>query len=177
MAESTANGRNFVGFEYKDVFTGREMESMYADGYQSFGWTLENAASHPIGLGSVNMKFKRDRKIRNKAELSRLQRQFDACLEEVVNLEKSKASTASIVAFTIGMIETAFLAGATFSFLGNMIVLCIVLAIPGFIGWALPYFMYNSTYAKRTAKVTPLIDSKYDEIYDICERASSLLAS
>jgi len=166
---------NYIGYEYRDIAVDREMESLYVDSYQSFGWTLENKAQLPLGLSRVNMKFKRDRKIRNKAELTRLQRQFDACINQIEKMESSKASTASVVAFTIGIIGTAFLAGSVFSFLGNLIVLCIVLAIPGFVGWIIPYFLYNSTYAKKTAKVAPFIDGKYDEIYELCERASSLL--
>jgi hypothetical protein len=168
---------NYVGYEYRDVTVDREIESLYVDSYQSFGWTLENSASAYLGLSTVSMKFKRDRKIRNKAELTRLQRQFDSCVNDITRMESSRASSASIVAFTVGIIGTAFLAGATFSFLGSMIVLCIILAIPGFIGWILPYFLYKSTYAKKQAKVAPFIDGKYDEIYEICERASSLLAN
>jgi hypothetical protein len=175
--ENTNNRNNFIGYEYKDITVDREMESLYADGYQNFGWTIDSILAPPIAIGRVLMKFKRDRKIRNKAELTRLQRQFDACVNEIVGMEKSKGDSASIVAFTVGMIGTAFLAGATFSYLSGFVALCIILAIPGFIGWALPYYLYKATYAKKTSKVTPLIDSKYDEIYEICERANSLLGS
>lgn len=177
MNEAVSGRSNFVGFEYRNITIDRNMETMYADGYQNFGWVLDSTSKPQVGLNSITLKFKRDRKIRNKAELTRLQRQFDACLNEIQGMEKSKAANASIVAFTIGIIGTAFLAGATFSFLGGLIVLCIVLAIPGFIGWILPYFLYNSTYMKKTAQVSPLIDSKYDEIYEVCKRANELLGN
>ena len=166
---------NFVGYEYKDVTVDRDIESLYLDSYQSFGWILESSASTRIGLNNTTMKFKRDRKIRNKAELTRLQHQFDACINDIAKMDNSKSSNASIVAFTIGIVGTAFLTGAVFYFLSGSIVLCITLAIPGFIGWVLPYSLYRSTYERQQAKVTPFIDDKYDEIYDICERASSLL--
>ena len=176
MGDDSNSENNFVVYEYKDITVDRDMESIYMDSYQSFGWTLDNTSSIPLGLsGSVTMKFKRDRKIRNKAELTRLQRQFDSHINEISDMERSKTSSAAIVSYTIGLIGTAFLGGATFSYLGGLIVLCIVLAIPGFIGWILPYFLYNSNYAKKSAKVMPLIDSKYDEIYEVCERANSLL--
>ena len=176
VSDTTNNESNFIGYEYKDITTNRDMESIYVDSYQSFGWKLNNRSSLPFGLSSVTMKFKRDRKIRNKAELTRLQRQFEACVNDIDSMEKSKASSASIVAYTVGLIGTACLGGATFAYLGGMIALCIILAVPGFIGWILPYFLYNSTYAKKTAKVTPFIEGKYDEIYEVCERANSLLA-
>ena len=168
---------NFVGYEYKDITVDREMESMYIDGYQNFGWVLEKAIALPIGLNNVTLKFKRDRRIRNKMELTRLQRQFDACVAEIMKMDRSKADRAMITAFTVGIIGTAFMAGSVFAVIASppLIPLCIILAIPAFIGWTIPYFLYKSTYAKKSAQLVPLIDQKYDEIYEVCERANSLL--
>ena len=172
---------DFIGYEYRDVTINRSMESMYVDGYQNFGWELDGTVGLtgglPVGFGSVTLRFKRDRKIRNKAELTRLQRQFDANVNEILTMEKSKGDSAAIVAFTVGMIGTAFMAGSVFAVVGGAIALCIILAVPAFVGWILPYFMYKATYSKKTAKVTPLIDNKYDEIYEICERANKLLGN
>jgi hypothetical protein len=177
MSEAKRSGSGFVGYEYRDITVPRDKEAIYVDGYENFGWTLESRSALTIGLGSVILKFKRDRKIRNKAELTRLQRQFDAYVNEINRMEASKVSSASIAAFTVGIIGTAFMAGSVFAVVGGMVVLCIILAIPAFAGWIVPYFLYNSTYAKKTAKVEPLIDSKYDEIYEICERGNSLLGN
>ena len=175
MSEINSNDNGFVGYEYRDITIDRDMEAMYVDGYQNFGWKLDTTSSPHAGLNNITLKFKRDRKIRNKMELTRLQRQFDACVGEITGMEKSKTASASIVAYTVGLIGTAFMAGSTFAVLAPNIVLCIVLAIPAFVGWILPYFLYKSTYAKKTAKVAPLIDNKYDEIYEVCERANNLL--
>ena len=177
MSTITDRRKDFIGYEYKDINVTRETEAMYVDAYENFGWSFEDRQTSHIGINSVNLKFKRDRKIRNKAELTRLQRQFDAYVSEITRLERSKAASASVVAYTVGIIGCAFLAGATFSYLAGSIILCVILAIPGFAGWILPYFLYNSTYAKKTEQVTPLIETKYDEIYDICERANSLLGN
>ena len=54
-------------------------------------------------------------------------------------------------------------------------ILCILLAVPGLIGWALPYFLYRRIVVKQTKKIQPLIEAKQDEIYDICEKGHSLL--
>ena len=175
--DNAVKEKNFIGYEYRDITVDRSMESMYIDGYQNFGWELDSSAGLPVGIGSVTLKFKRDRKIRNKAELTRLQRQFDANVNEITRMEKSKGDSASIVAFTVGMIGTAFMAGSVFAVTSGLIIACIILALPAFIGWALPYFLYKSTYAKKTAKVTPFIDGKYDEIYETCERANKLLGN
>ena len=168
---------SYIGYEYRDVSADSSMESLYVDSYECFGWQFEGrqAALLGIGAGTVNLKFKRDRKVLNKAELTRLQRHFDSCVSEITRMEQSKTSYASVVAFTIGIMGTAFMAGATFAYLSGLIVLCIVLAVPAFIGWIVPYFAYCSTFEKKKAKVAPLIESKYDEIYEICEKANGLL--
>lgn len=49
------------------------------------------------------------------------------------------------------------------------------LAIPGFIGWILPYFIYKSVVKKQEEKAAPLIEAKMDEIYEICEKGNRLL--
>lgn len=176
MNEITRNSENFVGYEYKEITTTRDMEGVYADGYPSFGWKLDGITPSALGLSTVNLKFKRDRKIRNKAELSRLQRQFEANIAEIGSLEKSKTSSAFITAMTVGLIGTAFLAGATFAFIyAEMIPLMIILAIPGFIGWFLPYFFYKKNTAKKSSAVAPLIEQQYDAIYEVCEKGHALL--
>lgn len=166
----------FVGYEYKDVTVNRALEPVYCDGYENFGWTYEDTGLAIGNPTAVTMKFKRDRKIRNKAELTRLQRQFDACASEITTLERSKVTGAATVAYIIGILGAAFMAGAVFAYLAGMIVLMVVLAVPGFVGFALPYFLFQKVRKDKAAKVAPLIDSKYDEMYSVCEKASGLLA-
>ncbi len=174
MSEIAKNENNFIGYEYKDITVSRDMESLYTDGYQNFGWTLEGTTSTTNNIFSVVMKFKRDRKISNKTELTRLQRQFDACVAEIKTLECSKVIVASAVAYIIGIVGTAFMAGSVFAYLASMLPLSIFLAIPGFVGWIVPYFCYCTIQKEKTAKATPLIDQKYDEVYEVCEKANGL---
>ena len=176
MCEVMKTDKEFIGYEYHSISVPPDMESIYADGYQNFGWVCEEVSPSPIGSAAVNMNFKRNRKIRNKAELTRLQRQFEACADEIVTLKKSTKSYATIAAFTIGLLGCSFLAGAVFSYMAGMLPLMVVFAIPGFLGWILPIFFYQSLLAKRRARNAPLIDKKHDEIYDVCEKANHLLA-
>lgn len=126
-------------------------EKTNEDGYENFGWELEGTESGAGKLVSdtIEMKFKRDRKIRNKAELTRLQRNFDACVSEILSLEAGKYVKVSIVAHTVGIIGTAFMAGSVFVVTAGMIVPCILLAISAFIGWILPYFPFLSVEKKK----------------------------
>ncbi|AJA47041.1 hypothetical protein CPAST_c09410 [Clostridium pasteurianum DSM 525 = ATCC 6013] len=174
MEESNKN--NFVGYEYRDVTVARDMESIWADSYANFGWLLEGTSSSDIpGINTVNLKFKRNRKIRNKIELTRLQRQFESCARQIENLEKSKNIGASAFAYGFGILGTAFMALSVFSHIGGMLPLSIIFAIPGFLGWILPYFCYVKIRNKKIEKVTPLIDEQYDIIYNTCEKANRLL--
>lgn len=175
MIEAVKGQPNFVGYEYKDITVSRSMETLYVDCYTHFGWTLEGTTQPIQGISSITLKFKRDRKIRNKAELTRLQRQLDSGIHDVEMLEKSKVTSAAIAGFSLGIVGTAFMAGSVFAYTGSLLALSVILAVPGFIGWILPYFIYLSINRKRTAKVTPMIDEKYDEIYEVCEKASALL--
>lgn len=166
---------SFVGFEYMEVPTKRSMESFYVDSYQNFGWEYEENRTDEAQGDTVTLKFKRDRKICNKAELTRLQRQFEACAHEIEALERSKTTTATIAAFTIGLVGTALLGGSMFAYLNGLMMLMVVLAIPGFLGWILPYFCYQKIRSSRTEQIKPLIDQKNDEIYQVCEQGCHLL--
>lgn len=173
---SETRGREFIGYEYQDVTVKSNMEHVYADGYPNFGWDLEGTSFSLSSIGSVVMKFKRDRKIRNKAELTRLQRQFDACVAEIHSMEISKTLMASVAAYIVGVIGTAFMAGSVFAITGGNTTLCIILAVPAFVGWVLPYFLFKVLSRKKSTAVMPKIDQKYDELYDVTEKANALLA-
>ena len=175
--------RNFVGYEYKELLTEDSRFSFLLDGYENFGWELdenlpENRESrNPVTQQKKVLRLKRNRKIVNKMELTRLERNFEACVNEIDKLEKEKTSTATVYALVLGIIGTAFMAGSTFAVTAQppSYILCIILAVPGFLGWIFPYFLYKKTVGKQTERVTPLIEEKYDEIYEICEKGNKLL--
>ena len=113
----------------------------------------------------------------NKAELTRLQRNFDSCMEEIQELEASKRSGPTSVAITTGVLGTACMAGSVFAITAEqpLVPLCILLAIPGFLGWILPWFLYRRLVRRRSQKLAPIIEGKYDELYAVCEKGSKLL--
>ncbi len=167
----------FGGFEYLEVSAKRSMESMYVDGYRNFGWEFEGASAQEAGSGAVRLKFKRDRRIPSKAELTRLQRQFEACALEIEALERSKTTAAAIAAFTIGLAGSAFLGGAVFAYLNGLLPLMVILAVPGFLGWIAPYFCYQKIQRRRAEQTAPIIEQKNDEIYSVCEQGCRLLTA
>lgn len=183
MSDVIKDSHSFVGYEYKEVITNKEKISFLIDSYKNFGWVVDDNLSSQISSNLPNshanvvLRLKRDRKIINKMELTRLQRNFEFCIKEIDRLEKSKTSKATMYALIVGIIGTAFMAGSVFAVTATppMIVLCIILAIPAFAGWILPYFIYKNVVRKRTEKVTALIEEKQDEVYEICEKGSKLL--
>jgi len=173
MNETTRNENNFIGYEYKDVTVRRESEALYTDSYGSFGWKLEGE-NPSLSVTSVNLKFKRDRRIPNKAELIRLQQEFDSHVKTIEKLEDSKNIAGGAAAYVIGLVGTALMAGATFSYLAGMIPLCVILAVPGFAAWGVSYLAYLRIKKGKTEKVAPMIDREYDAIYEVCEKANGL---
>lgn len=177
MNQGTGNTKNFVGYEYKEISAEKNQISFYIDCYENFGWMVdENVPASSLGSQS-KISLKRDKKIGNKMELTRLQQHFEACIKDVQGLEAAKTSTATIWAITLAVFGTAFIAGSTFAVVHKppLIWLCILLAIPGLLGWIAPYFFYQYMAAKKGEKLQPLIEEKYEEIYKICEKGHSLL--
>ncbi|MDE7274883.1 MAG: hypothetical protein K2N95_17880 [Lachnospiraceae bacterium] len=177
------DGRNYVGYEYKEITADNSMVSLFLDGYENFGWEVNDSLMGSSMGGKTGssqktvIRLKRDRKILNKAELTRLQRNFEACVAEIQTLEQRKTSVATAYAILLGVIGTAFMAGSTFAVTAQppYYILCILLAVPGFLGWIFPYFLYKRIVGKQTEKIAPLIEAKYDEIYEICEKGNKLL--
>lgn len=167
----------FVAYEYKEISVRKDQIAMYLDCYENFGWEADDERIDMRSPNHVNIQMKRDRKIINKMELTRLQRNFEACIREIRMLEQAKTSTASIVALAVGLIGTVFMAGSVFAITAQppIIWLCVLLAIPAFAGWILPYFLYQGIAEKKTEELQPLIEEKLDEIYTICEKGHSLL--
>lgn len=167
----------YISYEYKELKVEDEQASFYLDCYENFGWQQDEKFPPKTAGGTTVIKLKRSRKIVNKVELTRLQRHFEADVQDIAALEKSKSSKAMSLALTIGVIGTAFMAGSVFAVTAEppVIWLCVLLAIPAFAGWILPYFVYKKVLDDTAKKVTPYIDEKYDEIYEICEKGHSLL--
>lgn len=71
------------------------------DGYESFGWEEEGRLAESAAVRTRTLqqrkvrRMKRNRKLVNKVELTRLERNFEACMDEIGKLEKAKTSLKS----------------------------------------------------------------------------------
>ena len=177
MQTGTTGRKPFVGYEYKEFAEKAEYAMMLVDCYENFGWIVDEANSYQRPEGIMVVRMRRDRKIANRMELTRLQRHFESCVVQLKSLEKDKVGAATAISLAVGLVGTAFMAGAVFAAVHEppIIWLCVLMAVPAFIGWLMPCFIYKAVLKKEALRVQPLIDEKYEEIYAICEKGNSLL--
>lgn len=196
--------KRYINYEYKKTVVSVDKEALYKDSYNHMGWEFEKSrravVKHVFGPirvliaplavipGSpfakmavdhkseteVELTFKRDRSLANRAEINRLQLQFENAADTIDKLEESKTTGAAVGGYLIGIIGTVFMACSVFSYLAGLLPSSIVLAVPGFLGWILSAFLYKAVKNSKTRKVEPLIEKQYDDIYDICSKASTL---
>lgn len=173
----TEEGKRFLSYEYKEVTVESGAAPFYLDCYESFGWQPDENFPTKESGGKTTLKLKRDHRLINKTELTRLQRNFEANMEQIQALERSKTRTANLWALVIALLGTAFMAGSVFAVTARPphIALCIVLAVPGFAGWLSPCFVHKRVREQKTRQVTPYIEAKTEEIYEMCEKGQSLL--
>lgn len=179
----------YVGYEYREIAVPAELTSLCMDSYPCFGWERDPhrdslRRKHLLAEGvdvaqgnTAHLYFRRNRALANRTELTRLQRQFDSCIAELQALERSKTTFPLVAALGIGILGTAFVAGATFAAVAPQPVwwLMVLLAVPGFLGWILPLPVYRALVRRKTAEILPLMEQKYDEIDAVCAKGSSLL--
>ena len=171
MQENNVSNK-FMMNEYIDVNVNQKLVQLCCDCYKELGRTIINTSN---SMDSIKMKMQRDRKIKNRAALCDLQRKCESAFTSIEKLERTKTLKAMAMSLGIGIVGTAFMAGSVFAYLAAMIPLCVLLAIPAFVGWALPYFIYKKIFIETSAKVSVMIDHNYDVIYDSCEKARHLI--
>lgn len=182
--------KDFVAYEYLSINVTSEKEALYTDCYENFGWRLTNNSnglvdkedyyinnSNVNGKKIVNLKFKRDRKIPNKAKVISLQKKLENGLKELERLESEPTTKGSIYAVIIAVIGTIFLALSVFSITATnpMIIIGIITGIIGLTGWFLSYPVYKKIKTKQENINTPLIEEQYNDIYDSCEQAKKII--
>lgn len=177
MYERQNKQRDYVGYEYKKVAVEPDKVAFYLDGYENFGWVLDETTSDLKENGKSILRLKRDRKIVNKTELTRLQKHFEDCIHQIEQMENQKSQLATMAGLAFGILGTAFCAGSVFAITAQPAhyILCAVLGIPGIAGWILPIFAFKRIKNKKAEEINPLIAEKEEEIYQICEKGHGLL--
>lgn len=165
---------SYRGYDYKKLKILNSKDYEYLDALKCFGWKIDEEKNKDTNV----YVLKRERNIINKTELLRLEKNLDVCNNDIYKLLKSIHSHASIVSLAVGLIGTIFMTLSTFSIIGKTpnISLCIIFAIPGFICWILPYFIYKMYKKKREKDIYQFIEEKEREIDIICNKAMNLIS-
>lgn len=178
--EQTAH-KGVVFYDYLTVQAEGKAAYEVIDSYQALGWEVVNRANSFLpGLVTINLK--RNRKIKNKDQLNRLQAKLDDSFNGIKVCEKNKTQSAMVVALILGIIGALIFGGGLSMFLTWtnpeiwVYFVAGALAATGAVPCAFAYFVYAKIRTKKTAAMNILIEQKRDEISSLCEDAQKFLA-
>lgn len=172
-----ANAKDAYSYDYVTIETNEKFAIEYVDCYEALGFELVKS-ERSIALKTA-LTFKRNRKIQNKEQLKKIQIKLDEALKNMNSLEAKKTGLPTGAAVGLGVAGTLTLGGGMCLCLLNTAIGAIIggaaVGLVGFGIMGLGYLAYKKLRAKRTAQINPLIDSKRDEISELCEEAQKYL--
>lgn len=171
-----------IGYDYKEIIVKRDNASFLLDSYEKLGWQLDKHQICPNPAGNlahqdfkVILRLKRNRKIINKMELSRLQSNFEGCMRDIEKMERNKISVSSLTAIILGCSGVLFLALAGVLFFHSWQLLAWLFAGIGIVACILPVKVYQEVLEQQTEKFAPLIKATYQEIESILDKGNKLI--
>jgi len=169
--------KEYKSYDYKQVVVKEKQASYYIDCYENFGWFLDENKEMQRKYNQCLIYFKRDKNIANKAELIRLEQNFDACILEINELEHAKYVKPTIQSMTCGLIGITFVIGSIFAIVSKSANFwaSAFLALLGILGLTLPYFIFRNGVIRKTKELKPFIENKYMDVDNICRKGNSLL--
>lgn len=173
------NAKTFYSYDYLTVDTDLKKASQTMDYYESLGWEITGSNERAEMMGKTVLNFRRDRKIKNKDQLLRMQKKMEDAMESIEVLQKQKKSGATVLSLVIGIVGALILGiGMCMCMLnptlGLMIGGCIV-GVVGIIVCGVNYYIFKKAVSKKSAKINPIISKKGDELANFCEEAQKYL--
>lgn len=165
-------------YDYKTIKVKRSIESLVCDTYENLGWELTSTSSVESSIFSINLSFKRDRKINSKVELLKLQEKADNAIATIENLQNKKKNGGFVGALSTGIVGALiFGGGMSLCMLKTGMAFMLGGIALGLVGagvCALAYPLFKKLNKKASANIEPLLESEYDKLADICEQANAL---
>ena len=170
--------KNFVSYEYKIVSVRAEKRARVSDLYEAFGWEITSAGQSVAG--SVTLSMRRDRKLKHKPELVKIERQAEETYNGLQKLETAKTLGAQIFAYIFGVIAVLILGGGmsmTMVVENNVPVFAagIILGVLGIALCTANYFIYVKLATDKTKKLLPAIDESEESLANLLEKGNGLL--
>ncbi len=169
--------QGYSSYEYARTTVKADLAQVSVDCYESLGYELTGQRSAGVS-GQVTLSFRRSRKIKGKAQLSKIQREMDDSIAHIAKLEAAKTSKAISQSIGLGIVSALVLGlGMCCTMVwAQFMVLGIIVGIVGIVGCILTFLKYRNTVTKESARVEPQIEQTYDRLATKCEEAQALLA-
>lgn len=101
--------KDYVTYEYATKSVKAKDQTRAIDLYEAFGWEVTGTTSSLTD--GVTLSLKRDRKLKHKQELNRLERKAEEISGVIRNLEASKKRGGDIFAYAFGCFAALVLGG------------------------------------------------------------------
>lgn len=175
-AQSDPRAGRTDSYEYTRTTVKSDLATVTTDCYESLGFELTGAKESPAS-GTTALAFRRSRKVRAKAQLSKLQRTMDDLLKSIASMEAEKTSKARTQAIAFGTVSALVLGlGMCCTMVWtHLFVIGIIIGIIGIGGCLLTFLNYRKTVASETARIDPRIENAYDQLATACEEAQTVL--
>ena len=172
--------KNFVMYEYATKSVSVKDQTRAIDMYEALGWEVTSVT--PSTVNGVTISLKRDRKVKHKQELRKLERQAEELLSSIEGLERAKTLSASIFSYTFGIVSSLiFGGGLCLAMLAGGSVpafaVGILLGLAGIALCAVNYPIYKKLTAKKTKQIMPVIDDNEEKLANLLEKIKEHLSA
>lgn len=172
--------KDFVAYEYATKAVKAKDQTRAIDMYEAFGWEVTAATS--TAIDGVTLSLKRDRKLKHRNELSKLERQAEELSEIIRRQQKAKTLGAEIFSYIFGCVSALILGGGmclTMLIENSIPALIggIVLGLIGIVFCGLNYIFFRKLAEKKTNELLPIIDDNEEKLANLLEKGNSLLAA
>ena len=172
--------KEITSYDYKTIGVRREMEVMTTDAYENLGWELVGSSVSALAIFTVNLSFKRDRKIANKTELLKLQEKVDNTLLNIEVMQNKKKTAGQVPALTTGILGaltfggglsmTIMLGAGTVAYMVGGIAL-------GVVGFGIALFawpIFKRVKRNSLKRIDPIIEDEFNKLSDICDEIKKI---
>lgn len=168
---------DFVTYEYRTAKVKAKDQTVTTDMYEAFGWEVTNVSCGAID--TITLSMRRDRKLKHKQELNRLERRAEETLSAVNALKRAQKTGARIVALTIGIVASLILGGGM-----CLCMLCeglaamlggIALGLAGIALCGVNYLIYAKMTAAKIKQLQPAIEENEEQFANLLEKGNDLL--
>ena len=164
--------KQFVAYEYKEVKVSKARYNLFKDLVGSFGWIITDTET---GILSNTLYLKRDYDVKNREGVIAEEKEFFKDFFRIEKINATKNDKATTVATTLGVIGTAFMAGAVFSYLASLIWVMVALAVPAFLLWGLAPLTYKKMMNKKNSLVKEETEELTSNLYVHAHQAFTLI--